>query len=268
MRFYSSVWRSSYQELLAYYPRFLQEVYEIQAILKACGEIADDYKGQIETIYNNSFIQTADESTIRMWELTLGIVNRCSLTLDQRKAVIIAHITGHGHIGDPEIKEIVSWYSSGNVATTLIGGRVKIEVDDLIFDVDSLYNELLARLPAHLGLGLYNITSVAMGRAVVHFGSVFGTLTHSAMPVIELDYGFISDVPVACVFGRAAQDRLPAVEQDYLFDTKVHSCSGMSGSIIQNVFPTVERSYGVHEELGTAGHVQSIMVTTIKNLDS
>lgn len=154
MKFYNKYFKSNYDELITYYPRFYREVFEMVEILKAYGRIADDLETHIEQTYLNNFIMTADLETVKMWERILGITYTESLTLDQRKSIITGRISGYGHIGEPEIRGIISHYTENAVTVDFAHGIISIIIEDEIFDENNLLNTLLCRIPAHLALNM------------------------------------------------------------------------------------------------------------------
>lgn len=68
MKFYQKYFKNNYEELLTYYPRYYREIFEMVEILKAHGKIADALEENIERVFLNNFILTADEKTIQIWE--------------------------------------------------------------------------------------------------------------------------------------------------------------------------------------------------------
>lgn len=150
--FYNNDWKNCYEEIMSWYPVFYRNVREMKAILKAYGSLADKMQDNIERVINNTFVSTADDVTITIWEKALGIEYETTLTLEQRKSVVIAHICGHGHIGEHEIREVIAQYSKDPVAVTFDDGVVTVTIDGEIFDTANLYKTLLSRIPAHLSL--------------------------------------------------------------------------------------------------------------------
>ena len=73
MRLYEKYYKSNYEELIIYYPRYYREVFEMVEILKAFGRVSDGLEADIEQAYLNNFILTADAETIKVWEGMLDI---------------------------------------------------------------------------------------------------------------------------------------------------------------------------------------------------
>lgn len=109
MKFYNRYYKNNYEELLTYYPRFYREVLEMKAILKTQGEIADSIENNIEQIFNNCFIDEADEATILKHEIFLGIEFKPD-SLEERKRLVKSYYIGFGKISASMIKGIVQSY--------------------------------------------------------------------------------------------------------------------------------------------------------------
>ncbi len=126
----------------------------MQEILKAFGNLSDGLESRLTQIYLNCFILEADEKTIRLWETLLRITYTNDLSLEQRRRVIIGRLCGNNHIGDPEIKSIISNYSDKAVHIDFSDGVIFIKVDGEIFDETNLLDTLSRRIPAHLKLDI------------------------------------------------------------------------------------------------------------------
>lgn len=152
MQFYSRYWPDCYEELITYYPRFYREVREMVAILHAHGHMADGAQDAIERTFLNAFVLEADEATIKKWEGVLGIIYTKSLTLEQRRRVVYARLNSGSHVGEPEIRQMVGAYTDCGITVDFDSGIIYVDIDGEIFDEGNLYESLLGRIPAHLGL--------------------------------------------------------------------------------------------------------------------
>lgn len=174
MKFYERYYPGNYEELITYYPRYYRDVFEMVEILKAHGRIADSLEAHIEQAFLNNFILTADAETIGIWEGILEITYSEKLSLDQRKRVVIARLNG-GHIGEPEIRWIISNYTDRDMFMNFAQGIITIVIQGEVFDEKNLYKTLIRRIPAHLKLGM----SVEMHRTFqqplkISFGGAAG----------------------------------------------------------------------------------------------
>lgn len=153
MKFYNKT-RSGYEELISYYPRYYRDVLEMVAILQAFGRLTDEIEGHIEQTHLNNFVLTADETTIKQFESIFHITNGASMTLEQRRRVIIGWISGGSHIGEPEIRSLIKNYTDNAVTVDFAKGVVSVVISGEIFGEDNLLATLVQRLPAHLRLDM------------------------------------------------------------------------------------------------------------------
>lgn len=154
MSYLNPPYANNFKELCAAMPVFYLDVAEMRAVLRAQGYLLDGVCDGMEKLVNVNFILTADEPTIRLWEKALKITYSESLTLDQRKRVVIGYIIGLGHIGEQEIRSIIGQYTEKSVSFSFMRGVITILIEGEIFDEDNLLDTLLRRIPAHLGLNM------------------------------------------------------------------------------------------------------------------
>lgn len=154
MKFYNRYYQNCYEELLTYYPDFYKNVYEMTEILKAFGRLSDGLESTVEQTYFNNFILYADSPTVKIWENIFGITYSENLTLDQRKRVVIGFLSGGRHIGEQEIKSLITNYTLSPTAVDFVNGVIKIRTDGEIFDEENLLKTLSQRIPAHLKIDM------------------------------------------------------------------------------------------------------------------
>ena len=152
LRFYPERERTGYEELMSYYPRYYRGVDEMEAILKYFGGVCDDFEAQTEQAYLNNFIATADADVTKSWEDAFGITYSSTLSLEQRRRVVLGRASGGQHIGEPEIRVLVAVYTDCDIKVDFWAGLITIDIDGEIFDEGNLYETLLSRIPAHLRL--------------------------------------------------------------------------------------------------------------------
>lgn len=152
MSYLNPPYPNDFQELCAAMPIFYLDVFEMRAILRAQGRLLDGICTGLEEIVDANFILTANEATIRQWERVFQITYKSRLTLDQRRRVVIGYIIGFAHIGEQEIRAIISQYTPNRVDFDFMRGTISILVEGEIFDEENLLETLLRRIPAHLGL--------------------------------------------------------------------------------------------------------------------
>lgn len=242
MKLYEKYYKSNYEELITYYPRYYRDVFEMVEILKAFGRVADGLEEDIEQAYLNNFILTADAETIKVWEGILDITYTGKLTLDQRKRVVIARIMGYGHIGEPEIRGIIANYTERAVAVDFARGIISIVIEGEIFDELNLWNTLLRRIPAHLALDVkIHIQRTFRQRVDVRFGGAAGA--HFTLAPVGEDR--VSRKPLYVGYGgRAEADFTTApVGEDRTSRTALSvGYSGLLSPEVDGIPPGVEKS--------------------------
>ena len=156
---YNKFFKSSFEELLSYYPRFYYDVFEMVEILKADGRLADDIEAGAETALANCFIDTADEATIEQWERFLEIDLIRPGSLEERRGLIKSFVIGTGNISASALRSIISAYTGAAV-------ECKFEPADnegnnklfITFDrgkhgeiyLDDIAALILKKIPAHI----------------------------------------------------------------------------------------------------------------------
>lgn len=172
MSYLNPPYPNNFQELCAAMPLFYLDVFEMRAILRVQGRLLDGVCSGLENVVDFNFILTADDATVRMLEKALKITYKGKLTLDQRKRVIIGYIIGLGHIGEPEIRKIISLYTDFSVEITFYRGQIGITMDGIgsVSGYENLLETLSKRLPAHLGL-IFNINIRSPATPVLRVGT-------------------------------------------------------------------------------------------------
>lgn len=111
MKFYDKFFENNYEELIQYYPRYYRDVLEMDAILRANGDIADELEDSIEQTYFNNFIDYADEETIRRLEKFLTISIDKSKSLDERRRLVKSFFVGFGKVSASMLEEMIASYT-------------------------------------------------------------------------------------------------------------------------------------------------------------
>ncbi len=173
MKFYEKYFKNCYEELLTYYPEFYKKVYEMNEILKVFGNISDEFESCIEQVYLNNFILTADADTLKIWEDILGITYSEKLPIEQRRRVIVGRISGGKHIGEQEIRTLISNYTDKKVSVDFEKGSIKINISGEIFDESNLLKTLLQRIPAHIPLDMTVQKKRSFRQNIAMFGGIY-----------------------------------------------------------------------------------------------
>jgi len=208
-------WDSNYDELITFYPKYYYEVAELIAILKAHGEILDEFMENTETVFNDCFIDTMDEETVTMMEDFLSLKLYKQRTLDERRRLLKTLFIGHGRLSADLIKQTVTAYTGSDVDVYLepieqeiasayyTPGDNRLYVnyargDEEVFylnDIDTLLSRLI---PAHLDYRsalLYRfavVTSPSRRRYTKDF-DFCGTLPDTATLGLSVDGNVVVD---------------------------------------------------------------------------
>lgn len=157
--FYNNYYNSNYEELLTYYPKFYRDVLEMRAVLEAEGKIADDLQANIEQVFDDCFIDTADETTIRNLEefLFLGLYKQRSL--EERRRLVKSLFVGSGKVSASMLCETISAYTGAAVTVSFEpfdaegNNKLNIEFDrgtDRTLYMSDILTLIEKRIPAHI----------------------------------------------------------------------------------------------------------------------
>ena len=169
MKLYENAWPNIYEEIKTWYPVWYREVLEMDALWRIWGMHLDAAQMGIIQAVDNNFIKYADAQTITGFENFLGIVYDGPRTLSERRNVLKALFTGTGHIGQREIKELISVMADGEIEVSLVEGSIQITVTRESSDGFNLYDFHLILdkiIPAHLGLRFIDNTHRAYSQPI------------------------------------------------------------------------------------------------------
>lgn len=157
MRLYENAYPSTYEEIKTWYPVWYRDVLEMDALWRVWGGQLDAIQAGIIQAIDNNFIDYADAKTLTKLETFLGITYDSPRSLADRRNVLKALLLGMGHIGQQEIKDIISVFTNGEIDVQLIGGMIRITVTRDFGDNFNLYDchfILDNKIPAHLALDM------------------------------------------------------------------------------------------------------------------
>lgn len=163
MKLFNNV-TGAYERLINMYPSYYHDVYEMQEILKAQGTLSDKLHADIERIFNNQFIDYADENIISGYEKKLGITTESSASLEERRKIVKSHLMGNGKISVSIVKEMIEAYTGAEASCRLIvmsanrdyGLHINIERGSYsFFNMKDICSFLDIKLPAHIKYNMY-----------------------------------------------------------------------------------------------------------------
>lgn len=155
----NSYWKSNYDEMITYYPRFYREVFEMDAILRSEGSLADGIASGIDKMLLNNFIEGADEDTVTKLEEFLGLSLMKQRTLDERRRFIKSFFAGQGKVSQTRIAEMIRAYTGADTVCRFEpfdeqrNNRLDVEFQrcgEGVIYISDIYTLLAKMLPAHI----------------------------------------------------------------------------------------------------------------------
>ena len=183
--FYKKFYKSCYEELINYYPRYYRDVLEMCAILKADGNIADKLEDSIEKVFANAFIDTADAATVARLERFLDLKLKKVGTLEERRRIVKAFFVGSGKTSASMLKSMISAYTNSEVTVRFepsdADGNNKLYIDfergsEKDIFIDDIATLVSLRIPAHIDFAL-NMIYGSEAKAIFGFCLQEGTTT-------------------------------------------------------------------------------------------
>lgn len=156
---YSPFSGSSYEELIAHYPRFYREIYEMKAILEAFGTIFDALQDNIEVVMSDAFIEYADEATVTRLEQFFELTSDETKTLEERRRQIKFCYSGFGNVSASFLKEMLSAITDADLDITFepfdAAGNNRLNLyatpgGSKTVNLQEIVNTLNRWIPAHL----------------------------------------------------------------------------------------------------------------------
>ena len=156
---YDNGFACNYDELITYYPKFYRNVFEMDAILRAYGDLADGMEDSIERVLNNTLIDTADEETITRLEKFYRINLVKERSLEDRRRMLKACRVGNGKLSASVLAAMITSYTGADTEIVFEpydeAGNNRLEIrfergaEQTIYIIDIL-TLLSKKIPAHL----------------------------------------------------------------------------------------------------------------------
>lgn len=159
MSMFNPYWKCSYDELITFYPRFYREVFEMNAILKAEGGLADGIRDGIDKMLMNNFIDGADEETLTKLETFLDLSMMRERTVEERRRFIKSFFAGMGKVSETRIAEMIRAYTNADTVCNFYpfdsekNNRLDIMFErgsEQVIYISDIYTLLAKMLPAHI----------------------------------------------------------------------------------------------------------------------
>lgn len=147
----------------------------INELFNSVGLNLDNISDTVEQVYNNNYLDTADEKAVKYYEYELGITPREDQSLEDRRVVIRARWINNGKVDINLLQEVANSWKNGTTALEFIGGRIHVKFISPIgvpADLQALQEVLEDTKPAHLAI-YYTFLYVTWGEV-----KVTGTWSH------------------------------------------------------------------------------------------
>lgn len=141
------------RKLIEYLPEFMREYKEMKIICDKEQEQIEGVWKEVEKIWDNQFIATADEITIRKWENILKINVGDTWTLDDRRNKVLSIVAEQRPYTDESLNIMLrSIFGEGNYKMEYINPlnmlvSVSFDSKNEIVNVEKMLNKML---PANL----------------------------------------------------------------------------------------------------------------------
>lgn len=156
---FDDYYKSSYDQLVTYYPTFYIDVVEMQAVLKAEGDMLDGVKDGIERVFGNCFVDSADEKTIEKLEGFLHIHLRTQKSLEERRRLVKSYLAGSGKLSSALLGDMIAVYTGASSTFEFKpfdeqgNNRLFIDTErgaEISFYPSDIMELISAKLPAHI----------------------------------------------------------------------------------------------------------------------
>lgn len=153
------------------------------AILKAEGDIADKLEKNVEQVFSNAFIDTADAATVARLEAFLDLKLRKVGSIEERRRIVKSFFVGSGKTSGSMLKSMISAYTNAEVTVKFSpdanGGNNKLyiefergsEKDVYLDDIQELVS---MKIPAHIEFTLnmtYDVRFTCINAAAIQEGT-------------------------------------------------------------------------------------------------
>ncbi|MBQ8913914.1 MAG: DUF2313 domain-containing protein [Lachnospiraceae bacterium] len=146
--------RSGFEELQSYQPLYYRNIKEMVAINKASGYMLDRMADDLEKTFDEHFLNSCSEETLKMFEDFLEIDADYDTTIEDRKSVVKLKWQGGGKINRTKIKALIREYANCDCSVNLTDSQLIIDMrftDDPAQYMPAIRNVINnSQIPAHI----------------------------------------------------------------------------------------------------------------------
>lgn len=147
--------RSGYDDIVRMGPGWWTEYLEMDTNYRYAGWLLDLMTYHLDRVMNNLFFAHADEETIAAAEAFLGIVYNIPVSLDERRATVLAYFSGASRLSGSTIQQLIYNYTGLNSDVWATDSSINARIycnDEGILNAGIVYGVINRRMPAHLRL--------------------------------------------------------------------------------------------------------------------
>ena len=145
-------------DLMGILPEYFRPILELQEIMEAEGEAAEEVERAVDRIFDNCFIQTCDEATLAYYERLLQISN-IGATLEERRRILLLQWNMESLYTLPKLKEfLASAVGEDNYEIKCFYNEYLVKIwisSQTAVMLRNLYNTIFRMTPAHIILEVY-----------------------------------------------------------------------------------------------------------------
>ena len=149
-----------YQERMSgYYPEVIRAIKEFQAIIDGEYPEFENLDANRESVVNNAYLMTMDESRLAQWEKILNLVPIPGCTVEDRRDSVIASIRSQSKLNSKVIDAIVTSFTGGIAESWIIDSVLYVKIYPPAYNktyiFDNVENAIRTKVPAHLDVNIY-----------------------------------------------------------------------------------------------------------------
>lgn len=148
------------EQMLNYYPEVIKAIREFQIMISTQSIQVEEIHKELNAIFMNAYIDTADEATIAKWEKLLGITplpqgeDSLETWLNDRQESIAAKLYSPEKLNTTSISNIVKIFTGGSVNTYFRDSTIHILINppnnSKQYKFENVEQALGEKIPAHL----------------------------------------------------------------------------------------------------------------------
>lgn len=135
MKFFGNAPDNWYEEIKSYFPKWYADIAEMDALWRVWGVFLDKLQNDIQNVLDNYFITSCDEDTIAFWEDFIGVHMASSVSIEQRRRILMTLFSGFGKCSRSKIQQLLRKFTGTEADVELIriddegNSALKVRID-------------------------------------------------------------------------------------------------------------------------------------------